>query len=195
MTKFKFDKINSVILKSLSEKGKVNFTKIGKSLNLSHVAIKNRYDNLIKSNVIKPTYLVNVSKLGYQLGVLLLEIGKGGLNKILETYSKCPRLIYIFNIIGEYNYCLIFFAEELNTLETMLNSCMLYNLEGVRKSNIMIMGIQNEDLFVPIDFSVLTGNTENTPCGTCCKFCKSFIEEKCIGCPSTNYYRGPLKIE
>jgi len=190
----KLDEINLEIFKYLSEYGKINYSRIGKELGVSHVSIKNRYEKLIKRNIIKPSLLVNFSKLDFKLAILLLELETESLKKIKDIYSKCPRILFSFNLLGEYNHLLVFFAENLETIEIIFNSCMLYNLKGVRKSNILIFGKLKEDLFLPLNFSNLDQQNENTPCGTCCKFCKSFIQEQCIGCPASKYYEGPLKI-
>ena len=190
----KLDKMNIEIFKSLTEDGKINYSRIGKKFGVSHVAIKNRYENLIKKNIIKPSLLVNFSKLDFKLAILLLELETESHDKIKDTYSKCPRVLFSFNLIGEYNHLLVFFAENLETIETIFNSCMLYNLKGVRKSNILLFGSLKEDLFLPLNFTQLDQQNENTPCGTCCKFCKSFIKGQCIGCPASKYYEGPLKI-
>ena len=192
--KLKLDKINIELFKSLDEDGRINYSRIGKKFGLSHVAIKNRYESLIKKNIIKPSLLVNFSKLDFKLAILLLELETESLDKIKDIYSKCPRVLFSFNLIGEYNHLLVFYAENLETIETIFNSCMLYNLKGVRKSNILIFGSLKEDLFLPLNLSQLDQQNENTPCGTCCKFCKSFIQGKCIGCPASKYYEGPLKI-
>ncbi|MBY8992495.1 MAG: Lrp/AsnC family transcriptional regulator [Candidatus Lokiarchaeota archaeon] len=192
--KLKLDKINIELFKSLDEDGRINYSRIGKKFGLSHVAIKNRYENLIKKNIIKPSLLVNFSKLDFKLAILLLELETESLDKIKDIYSKCPRVLFSFNLIGEYNHLLLFFAENLETIETIFNSCMLYNLKGVRKSNILLFGSLKEDLFLPLNLSQLDQQNENTPCGTCCKFCKSFIKGQCIGCPASKYYEGPLKI-
>jgi len=190
----KLDKINLEIFKSLTRDGKINYSKIGREHGVSHVSIKNRYENLIKRNIIKPSILVNFSKLDFKLAILLLELDSEAYENVKAKYSNCPRILYSFNLIGEYNHLLVFFAENLETVETIFNSCMLYNLKGVRKSNILIFGSLSEDLFLPLNFNQLDQQNENTPCGTCCKFCKSFIKEQCIGCPASKYYKGPLKI-
>ncbi len=190
----KLDEINLEIFKSLSEDGKINYSRIGKEFGVSHVSIKNRYEKLIKKNIIKPSILVNFSKLDFKLAILLLELETESFEKIKDVYSNCPRVLFSFNLLGEYNHLLVFFAENLDTIETIFNSCMLYNLKGVRKSNILIFGSLKEDLFLPLNFSHLDQQNENTPCGTCCKFCKSFIQGQCIGCPASKYYKGPLKL-
>ena len=192
--KLKLDKINIAVLSYLIKNGKINYSKLGKRLGLSHVSIKNRFEKLLEKKIIKPSVSFNYSELDFSIGVLLLEIGNEGLNQLIDIYQTCPRIIYLYNIVGEYNYFLIFFAENMETLETMLNSCMLYNLKGVRKSNIMIFGKNNEDIYLPIRWNLFENITEDTPCGTNCKYCKAFITEKCLGCPASKNYRGPLKI-
>ena len=190
----KLDKINLEIFNSLTKDGKINYSKIGKEHGVSHVSIKNRYESLIKRNIIKPSILVNFSKLDFKLAILLLELESESLEEIRDSYSKCPRVLFSFNLLGEYNHLLVFFAENIETIETIFNSCMLYNLKGVRKSNILLFGRLKEDLFLPLNFTQLDQQNENTPCGTCCKFCKSFIQGQCIGCPASKFYEGPLKI-
>ena len=52
MKKFKLDKINLEILNSLVKDNKINYSQLGKKLGLSHVAIKNRFENLLKKKLI-----------------------------------------------------------------------------------------------------------------------------------------------
>lgn len=190
----KLDKINLEIFKNLSIEGKINYSKIGKKLGVSHVAIKNRYENLLKKNIIKPRLLVNFTMLDFRLAVLLLELEPEGLQKIKDLYSKCPRVLFSFNLMGEYNHLLLFFGEDLETVETMFNSCMLQDLGTVRKSNMLIFGKLKEDLFLPLSFSQLDQHNEISPCGSSCKTCNYYIQEQCIGCPASKYYKGPLKL-
>ncbi len=192
--KFKLDEVNLHIFNSLSENGKVNYSKIAKEQNLSNMAIKKRYETLIEKESIKPAVLLNFSKYDYKLGILLLEIDRKAEQKIQKIYENCPRLICLFSIIGEYNYLIIFFAEDLSTLETMLNFCELHNLEGVRKSNILLLSETMDNYYLPIRWSLFRNITEETPCGTSCKYCKGFIQERCLGCPVSTQYKGPLKL-
>ncbi len=192
----RLDKLDLKILNFIQKENKINYSKIGKELGMSHVAIKNRFEKLLKNSLIKPQILLNFSKLNFKLGILLLELDQEGIEKLKPIYLKCPRTIYFFNIIGQYNYFLLFYAEDLKSLETILHSCMLYNQKGVRKSNILILGELEEDLYLPLKFSLLINQkNERTPCETCCKFCKAFIQKECLGCPASKYYNGPLKFE
>ena len=190
----KLDKINIGIFKSLIEKGNINYSAIGKDFGVSHVTIKNRYEKLLQNKLIRPCIQVNFSKLDFKLAIILLEIESENLLKIENIYSVCPRVLFNFSIIGEYNYFILIYAENLGTIETISNSCMLYSLKGVRKSNILILRNLKQDFFLPLKISKFAQKKENAPCGICCKFCEAFIEEKCVGCLASKYYNGPLQL-
>ena len=194
MKKFKLDKINLEILNSLIEDNKINYSQLGKKLGLSHVAIKNRFESLINNNFIKTNIAVNFSKLDYKLGLILMEVETSALEHLFEIYQKCPRVIYYFEVMGQYNLALLFFGENEKTFETILKSCMLYSIEGIHKSNILIYRYSPEDIFLPLNFSLLNQESEDTPCGTCCNNCGAFKENRCVGCPASFYYKGSLKV-
>ena len=194
MKKFKLDKVNLAILNSLVNEKKINYSKLGKQLGLSHVSIKNRFENLIEKKIIKHSILINFSKLDYKIGLILLEVDSDALKHLLEIYQKCPRVIHYFELIGQYNLVLMFFGESEKTFQTILKSCMLYSLKGIHKSNILIYRNPPEDLFFPFNFSFIDQENEETPCLTTCKNCGAFKQERCFGCPASKYYNGPLKI-
>jgi len=192
--RFKNDEINFYILKKLTENGRVSYSEIARELGLSHVAIKNRIEDLLTDNIIKIRAELNYAQFNLKLGLLLLEIEYHDLDYISAIYQKCPRIIYHFNIMGQYNFAVLFYGEDQNTFETILNSCMLYNLKGIRKSNLLIIGNVNQPLFFPFKYNELNSESENAPCGICCNTCKKFEESHCLGCPASKYYRGPFKV-
>jgi len=194
MKKFKLDRINLAIFNSLIENNKVNFSKLGKKLGLSHVAVNRKFDRLVKKKIIKLELLINFSKLDFKLGLILLEVNNEALEHLLKVYQECPRVVDYFELIGQYNLGLIFFGENDKTFETILKSCMLYSLKGIHKSNILIYKIPHDDLFLPFNFSSLNHESETTPCGISCSNCGAFKQDKCVGCPSSKHYTGVLKI-
>ena len=195
MKKFKLDKTSLAIFNSLIENNKINFSKLGKKLGLSHVAVKNKFDRLVDKKIIKLSLLINFSKLNFKLGLILLEVDASALEHLLKIYQKCPRVIYYFELIGQYNLALIFFGENQKTFETILKSCMMYSLKGIHKSNILVYKRPLKDLFLPFNFSLLNRDNEETPCGTNCKNCGAFMQERCFGCPASKHYRGILKVD
>ena len=191
---FKKDKINLNILKALSEDGRSSYSEIARALGLSHVAIKNRIEELVKNKTIQIRAEFNFTRFNSKLGLILLEVEYDNYDNIINVYQKCPRVIYYFSLMGQYNLAVLFFGEDQNTFETILNSCMLYNLTGIRKSNLLMIGNINEQLFFPLNFNKLNSESEDSPCGNCCKKCKRFENRLCLGCPASKYYNGPLKV-
>ena len=190
---FKKDKINLTILKALSEDGRSSYSEIARTLGLSQVAIKNRIEELVKNKTIQIRAEFNFTEFNLKLGLILLEIEYDNYDYIVNVYRNCPRVIYYFSLMGQYNLAVLFYGEDQNTFETILNSCMLYNLTGIRKSNLLMIGNINEPLFFPLKFNKLNSESEDSPCGICCKKCKRFEDRLCLGCPASKYYHGPFK--
>ncbi|MHA1273599.1 MAG: AsnC family transcriptional regulator [Promethearchaeota archaeon] len=191
----KNDRINFYILDTLTKDGRTSYSKIARHLGLTHVSIKKRIENLINKNIIKVRAEFNFSKFNMKLGLLLLELEYQEIDKILSIYDKCPRVLYSFNIMGKYNLAVLFYGEDQHTFETILNSCMLYNLKGIRKSNLLLIGNVNKPLFFPLKHNTFYINSENAPCGICCKDCEKFKIKQCIGCPASKHYIGPFKAQ
>lgn len=194
MKKFKLDKVNLAILNSIKEDSKINYSKLGKKLGLSHVAIKNRFENLLNKKLIKLSVLLNFTKLQFKLGFILLEVDFNALETLIKVYKKCPRVIYYYEMMGQYNLALLFFGENEKTFETILKSCMLYSLPGIHKTNILICREPSEDLFLPFNFPFINQDADKPLCGADCKNCGAFKQDRCFGCPTCKYYKGPLKI-
>ncbi|MHA1301191.1 MAG: hypothetical protein ACTSO9_17355 [Candidatus Helarchaeota archaeon] len=87
---------------------------------------------------------------------------------------------------------LFFFAENFDTFQTILKSCMLYSFEGIRKSTILTIGNLIEPPFFNARISKI--NQKNKNCGAVCKDCASFKKDLCVGCPNSQDYKGNLKI-
>lgn len=86
MKKFKLDRINLAIFNSLIENNKINFSKLGKKLGLSHVAVKKKFDRLVEKKIIKLDLLINFSRLDFKLGLILLEVDAEALEHLLKIY-------------------------------------------------------------------------------------------------------------
>ncbi|MHA1282190.1 MAG: winged helix-turn-helix transcriptional regulator [Promethearchaeota archaeon] len=192
---FKNDFINFYILNALSQDGRISYSELARGLGLTHISIKKRIEELLNQNIIKIRAELNYNKFNIKLGLLLLELDYEIFDKIIGIYEQCPRIIYHFTILGQYNLAVLFFGENEATFETMLKSCMLYNLKGIRKSNLLIIGDINKPLFFPFNFKNINLDNEKAPCGAHCVECNKFQQGICLGCPATKYYEGPFKIK
>jgi len=190
------DAIDWKLIMRLQSDGRTTFKDLGEAIGFTSLGAKKRVDKLINKDIIDISALVNTDKLDLRLALILLEIENAEtMRNIIERYSKCPRVINFFTTMGGYNLIALIMAEDQATLESeCVEKCALRSGEGVRRSEIYLIGSVHHYPFLPLKANSLNEKAEVAPCGVKCDSCKSFKEEKCVGCPALSYYRGPLKM-
>jgi len=102
----KIDKVDFKIMSILANNAQLNFTEIGKRVNLTRNAVKHRIINLEMSELILGYRIAyHPSKLGYNSYLLLLNINnlKKEREKQLLQYAKMnPHIIFVVKHIGRY---------------------------------------------------------------------------------------------
>jgi len=190
------DKIDWTLIKQLRSDGRKTFKELGESIGFTSLGAKKRIEKLLKKNIIHISALVNTDALDLRLALILLEIENAEtMRKIIDRYSKCPRVINFFTTMGGYNLIALVMAEDQATLESeSMEKCALRSGEGIRRSEFYLIGRVHHYPFLPLKADALKEKGDVTPCGVQCKECPSFQDEKCVGCPTLSYYRGPLKL-
>ena len=190
------DNIDWKLIKELRSDGRKTFKELGEAIGFTSLGAKKRVEKLLKKNLIHISALVNTDALGMRLALILLEIEDAEtMRNIIDRYNKCPRVINFFTTMGGYNLIALVMAEDQTTLESeSMEKCALRSGEGIRRSEVYLIGRVHHYPFLPLKADVLKGKTDVTPCGVQCKDCQSFQDEKCVGCPTLSYYRGPLGL-
>ena len=189
------DKIDWKLIMQLRSDGRKTLKELGESIGFTSLGAKKRIEKLLKKNIIHISALVNTDALNLRLALILLEIENAEtMRKIIDRYSKCPRVINFFTTIGGYNLIALVMAEDQATLESeSMEKCALRSGEGIRRSEFYLIGRVHHYPFLPLKADTLKEKGDITPCGVQCKDCPSFQDEKCVGCPALSYYRGPLE--
>jgi len=189
------DKIDWKLIRQLRLDGRKTFKELGEAIGFTSLGAKKRIEKLLKKNLIHISALVNTDALDLRLGLILLEIESAEtMRKIIDRYSKCPRIINFFTTMGGYNLIALVMAEDQATLESeSMEKCALRSGEGIRRSEFYLIGRVHHYPFLPLKADALKEKGDITPCGVQCKDCPSFQDEKCVGCPTLSYYRGPLE--
>jgi DNA-binding Lrp family transcriptional regulator len=189
------DKIDWKLIMQLRSDGRKTFKELGETIGYTSLGAKKRIEKLLKKNLIHISALVNTDALDLRLALILLEIESAEtMRKIIDRYSKCPRVINFFTTIGGYNLIALVMAENQATLESeSMEKCALRSGEGIRRSEFYLIGRVHHYPFLPLKADALKEKGDITPCGVQCKDCPSFQDEKCVGCPALSYYRGPLE--
>lgn len=187
-----FDKLDKRIVENIQRNGRISLSRISENVGVSHVAVKRRLDKLREDGWINISSGLNGEKLDVKLAMVTAEVENySRLNKLLEQFEKCPRTVYLASLGGS-KIVAIVLAENLSTLESVLGTCFLRTKKGVRTSTIEIGGPPRYPKFLPVRI-VGKKTKKKTPCGGVeCKKCKRFLEEECLGCPTTRVYRGHL---
>jgi DNA-binding Lrp family transcriptional regulator len=190
------DDIDWKLIMHLQSNGRKTFKELGETIGFTSLGAKKRVDKLLKKGIIHISALVNTDALDLRLALILLEIENvETMRGIIDRYSKCPRVINFFTTMGGYNLIALVMAEDQATLESeCMEKCALRNGKGVRRSEVYLIGRVHHYPFLPLKADALRAKDDTTPCGVQCSGCPSFQDQKCVGCPTLSYYKGPLKL-
>ncbi|MFX0115884.1 MAG: AsnC family transcriptional regulator [Candidatus Hodarchaeota archaeon] len=199
------DKKNRAILSYLNENGRMTLTELGEHLDMSHVAARKRLRSLGVSatqarrprgrELVRLVPALNVNSLDLHFVTVLAEVeGAKAIQKFEKMYKKCPRLIFMSETVGNYNLISIWVAEDIKAVQSIANSCAVRCQDQIRKSEVLLATSPNIPSHVPINLVRDESREEESiaPCGIECESCHAYEQEKCPGCPSTKFYRGPL---
>lgn len=188
------DDINRIIISQLQLNGRTTFEKLAKIIGFSSMGAKKRVEKLFDKDVLKVSALINAKELDLHAAIVLIEIeGAEAMQKLLERFKECPRVVHIFTTLGGYNVIALVVAENRDTLESIsMEKCSLRSSEGIRRSEFYPIGGIHYSPFLPVREHLTHKGKETTPCEVDCRPCNRYKEERCVGCPATSYYRGSL---
>ena len=155
---------------------------------------KKRVDKLVEKEIIDVSAMVNIERLGLHAALVLIEMeGAEGVQRLLDRFKECPRVVNIFTTLGGYNIIALVVAENRETLNSIsVEKCSLRSGEGIRRSEFYPIGTIHYSPFLPVREHLAQKERSITPCGVDCRPCNRYKTEKCVGCPATGHYRGPL---
>ena len=187
------DDKDRLIISMLQGNGRIPFSKIAEVTGFSVMGVKKRVEKLESSDVMRIRAMLNAEKLGINLAIIAIEMENAdAINETVKKFRECPRVLRFFITTGAYNLFALIVAEDYHTLESIsLEKCSLRNQKGIRRFEIYPV----QDVFYSsfFDINVIPEKRrEYAPCGVHCGTCSRYEAERCVGCPSTVYYRGVL---
>ncbi|MGQ9551210.1 MAG: Lrp/AsnC family transcriptional regulator [Candidatus Bathycorpusculaceae bacterium] len=185
------DEVDKKIVSILQEDGRASLSSIGKELGMSHVAIIKRLENL-SERLVKVSAGLNAEDLGLRVAIVNAEVETPErLRELLAIFSKCPRIVFLTTTTGAYNLMTVMVAEDADTLNAIVEVCSVRAQKGVRRSEAAIGEAPAIPKYLPIKI-IAAKEDDDAPCGINCGKCLRYQQKKCLGCPATKYYRGPL---
>ena len=183
------DKKDKKIIKIINDDWEQGTTKIGRKLDLSHTAVRSRL-NRLRRDIIKVSCNVDIEKLGLKLFLICLEARFK--SKVVNHVKNCPKIINYFDTFGEYNFIMLAVAENTDTMESMIEQCFSFNFTDITKYTVIPL-TNSPSMYQPIKF-YSEDKKKNMKCDfkTDCPHCELFRDNRCVGCPLHNGYKGIL---
>ncbi|MHA1265419.1 MAG: AsnC family transcriptional regulator [Candidatus Helarchaeota archaeon] len=183
------DSKNKKLVQLLQQNGRSSLTELGKILKMSHVSVQKRMKKLLDGKKIQICANINSQKLELTYAVILVEVESyDQLKRLMEKFSKCPRLVFFGTMTGSYNLISIIGAENPETLQSVINVCSMRSEQGLRRSDVFMIDLPLSPTFVYFPIPI-KGEKELSGCGRSCQNCERHIESKCPGCPGTKWYQ------
>ena len=191
------DEIDKKIISQLQIDGRVSLKKLSEITGLSNTGVKKRLNKLVQNGLVKISALVNAEVLKLQTALVLMEVeSSDAMNRLIERFKNCPRVVNLFTTLGGYNLAALIVAENRGTLESIsIEKCSLRSGEGIRRSEFYpISEIHYSPFLFLREYLIIhvQNKAKIAPCNVDCGPCSRYIANKCVGCPSTYYYKGPL---
>jgi len=177
------------ILSLISREPEISQVEISKALGITQPAVAARIKKLKRRGILKMRAGVDPAKLG--LYVARVDVVATSAGRVLERYRKCPYFVCGLIMTGRANLCLFFAAEDVSTLEAIVDNHLRVDPDVVdAELDIVVASI--DGLVVPL--KLCEEVLEAPPCGSKlrCDNCKNFETCLCKGCPAIGQYKGAL---
>jgi DNA-binding Lrp family transcriptional regulator len=188
------DEVDWRIMRELQRDGRQNFRELGKTIGFTGLGAKKRVDKLVDQKILEVSARINSEALNIHLAMLFLEMESGeAMQAILERFKDCPRVINFFTTLGGYNLVALVMAEDKGVLECeSMEKCSLRSAKGIRRSEFSPIRSVHYSPFLNIRLPTVVKEGQ-APCGADCLSCRGFQSMRCLGCPASEHYRGPLR--
>jgi len=169
------------IISMYSEDPEVSQEVVAERLGISQPAVAARIKKLKHMGALK--HRVGIDPLEVGLHVAKVDVSTINVNKILGKFKNCPYFLEGFVTTGKNNLCLLFMAEDLSTLEAIVDNHLRMDVD-VRdvEFNVVVSAVRG--IVAPV--RVYEELEERPPCGDAvvCSECPSFKAGSCMGCPA-----------
>jgi DNA-binding Lrp family transcriptional regulator len=188
------DTIDKKIIAQLQADGRTTLEELSKVTGFTSMGTKKRLERLMKKGVIKISALINPIALKLHPAIVMLEMESAeAMQELLDRFEECPRVVQIFKTVGGYNLVALVVAETQETLESIsMEKCSLRCSKGIRRSEFYPVSDTYFSPFLQIRENLAHKESKVTPCNVECDPCNRYENQKCVGCPTTSYYKGSL---
>jgi DNA-binding Lrp family transcriptional regulator len=181
------DDVDRRILHLLSANPNVSQTELAEQLALSQPAVSNRISRLRGRGVLHS--LVGAEVRSAHLFLAKIDLVTVDTEHVLNLLSECPLYLNGFLTSGKYNLTVLLMGENMRSLMSCVDSHL--RPDAVIKEmefNLVITPVR--DFIVPL--KPVLHKKKITVCGKDCSGCTFYVNDRCLGCPTSVHYKGEL---
>ena len=188
------DDVDRKIISQLQVEGRTTFQKLAEATGYTSTGVKKRVEKLLNEGTLRISAQLNLEKFHLCSAIILIEAdGPETMQKLLERFKECPRVVHVFTTVGGYNMIALVVAENQETLESIsMEKCSMRSEKGIRRSEFYPIRHVHYTPFITVRETLTHKSLPSQPCNVDCKSCPRFDSEECVRCPATEYYQGPL---
>lgn len=184
----KLDRKDLAIISLYSRNPEISQEEIARKLGISQPAVAMRIRKLTSTGTLSKQVGLDIFKAGLHLAKV--DVTTTSTTKVLRAFRTCPYFLNGLVTSGRNNLCLFFVAEDIATLEAIVDNHLRAN-KDVQSVDFNIVISSAHSIIAPIR---IHGKADRQPCETAveCRKCPSYIDGRCIGCPIIGQYKGWL---
>lgn len=148
-----FDKIDYQIIKELSKDARASASQIAKAIDVNERTVRRRITNLVETNAIRITTIVDPSMFGYHsIADINLKVDESIYDEFVESCKKNPNVCYIASGWGKANLAIETRFLDNEEMYDFINYT-LPQTEGIEVINFFIIPkiIYNIDHWLPVE--------------------------------------------
>jgi len=183
----RIDEKDKKIMALLSTDPSISQEEIAREVGLSQPSVALRIKKLREAGILERVVGMNPKKMGMLMAKV--DVEATDTHKLLESFKDCPYFLCGFVVSGRNNVSMIFFGEDVSTLETIVNR-HIRPLDIVKNVEFNVIIRVEGNLVAPMSPGE---RRESPPCNSeiLCRECPAH-GSSCLGCPITGDYLGKL---
>ena len=182
------DDLDLKIVFELQENGRATITELADKVGSSRPTVTNRLKRLLDEDIVLVTGGVNMTKFGYKMACIGLEVTSSETRKDLEGFlTHCPRVINIFRTTDKANLHVALWGEDDRALQSTVET-----MRDAENVDVVYAHYLGTPIYGEVPIRVFSKDGTVSPCEKNCVECLRYQNVWCPGCPISSYYRNPM---
>jgi len=183
----RIDDIDKKILHLLSQNPEISQVDLAEHLKISQPAISLRISKLKETGLL--THLIGMDIKKAQLFLGKIDMNTTHPEHVLNSLNKCPLYLNSFFNSGRYNLTVLLIGENMRSIVSCVDS-HLRSDPIIKEMEFNLVVTPVRDFIVPIRLNL--DKKKITPCEKDCSNCTFYLNDRCLGCPTSIHYKGTL---